>query len=105
MKILQRYTITTNDHRTRTRFTFFESMLRIDTLVVSDREIGGNDEGARQRFWRGKWFIKMTAYIPNAHIVASLKQIANDDSAREYFTNWLKMIQKQDEEKNNKLHR
>ena len=46
MKILQRYTITTNDHRTRTRFTFFESMVRIDTLVVSNRKIEGNDEGA-----------------------------------------------------------
>ena len=105
MNILQRYTITTDDHRTRTRFTFFESMVRIDTLVVSNRKIEGDDEGARQRFWRGKWFIKMTAYIPNAHIVASLKQIANDDSTREYFTNWLEMIQKQDEEKNKKSHR
>lgn len=99
MKILQNYTITTDNHRMRTRFTFFENMVRIDTLFVSDRKIEGNDEGARQRFWRGKWFIKMTAYIPNAHIVASLKQLANDDSAREYFVNWLEMIRKQDEEK------
>lgn len=99
MKILQSYTITTDDHKTRTRFTFFESMVRIDTLVVSDRKIEGNDEGARQRFLRGKWFIKMTAYIPNAHIVASLKHITNDDFARKYFANWLEVIRKQDKEK------
>ena len=52
MKILQRYTITTDDHRMRTRFTFFENMVRIDTLVVSDRKIEGNDEGAHQGVFR-----------------------------------------------------
>lgn len=84
----------------RTRFTFFENMVRIESLLVSDKKIERNNEGAIQRAWHGKWFIKMTAYIPNAHIIASLKQIATDDNVREYFTNWLDMLQKQDEEKN-----
>lgn len=54
MTILQSYTITTDNHRIKTPFTFFKNMVRIDTIVVSNRKIEGNDESARQRFWRCK---------------------------------------------------
>ena len=94
-----RIQITNQDKRLKTRITFSENLVRIDSMIFADHAIARDTDPCVQRKWKDKWFVKSTVLIPNAHVVSLLNGFIDDESMRKQMTDWVCKIVEQDREK------
>ena len=88
----------------KTRVTSFEHYLVIDNMFFTDKKIlqEGIPVPFVQRKWKDKWFVKNSAFIPNAHIVKvfDMLVVQKDKEFQKDIFDWLVTIVKQDQAKN-----
>lgn len=96
-----RIKITNKEQHLKTRITFFENMVCIDSMIFADYAVNRDRDPCVQRKWKDKWFVKSTVYIPNGHIVSLLRGFVENGSIREELTNWIDKIIEQDRKKEN----
>lgn len=93
--------ITSKEQNLKTRITFFENMVRIDSMIFAEHAVNCDIDPCVQRKWKNKWFVKSTVYIPNGHIASLLRGFVENDSIREELTDWVDKIIEQDRRKGN----
>lgn len=88
----------------KTKVTSYENYLSIDNMFFTDKEIPQKNTSIPfvQRKWKNKWFVKNSAFIPNAHIVKvfNMLVVQKDKEFQKNILNWLLTIVKQDQDKN-----